>query len=201
MGGFQWNALPFCPHVPPYWTGRLAQIVEKTLLPGDPPDLVRGRHSHCVRKSGILFYEARCSSSNKKRFRFNCEKIPSLRPSQQVNYHGQQINLRSRTVGPHPAKLGKGLEMTKACQRRRRSTPANIAGVAEKVLCFQKGNVALHALVKRIMREAACLLHGGVCWRTYTPYSHKPIWQPEEALEALKHPGRTPFHNPPPSTG
>jgi len=31
MGDFQWTALPFCLHCSPYWTGRLAQVVEKTL--------------------------------------------------------------------------------------------------------------------------------------------------------------------------
>jgi len=31
MGDFQWTALPFGLHCSPYWTGRLAQIVEKTL--------------------------------------------------------------------------------------------------------------------------------------------------------------------------
>jgi len=31
MGDFQWTALPFGLICPPYWTGRLAQVVEKTL--------------------------------------------------------------------------------------------------------------------------------------------------------------------------
>jgi len=30
MGDFQWTALPFGLHSSPYWTGRLAQIVEET---------------------------------------------------------------------------------------------------------------------------------------------------------------------------
>jgi len=31
MGDFQWTTLPFGLHCFPYWTGRLAQVVEKTL--------------------------------------------------------------------------------------------------------------------------------------------------------------------------
>jgi len=43
--------------------------------------------------------------------------------------------------------------------------------MAGKLLNLQKGNVALHVLAKWIIREDACMLHGGVCWRSYTPYS------------------------------
>jgi len=63
-----------------------------------------------------------------------------------VNYLGQQIDLRTRMVGPQPAKLSRGLEMTEAYLRRRKSSPAHIAGVAGTVLDLQKGNVALHGL-------------------------------------------------------
>jgi len=57
-----------------------------------------------------------------------------LTPSQQVNYLGQQINLRTRMVGLPPAKLRRGLEMTRAYLRRRKSSPAHIAGVARTLL-------------------------------------------------------------------
>jgi len=74
---------------------------------------------------------------------------------------GQKINLKARMVGPQPAKLSTGLEMTKAYQRRGTLSPAHIAGMAGALLEPQKGNVALHGLKKCIMREAAWMLNGG----------------------------------------
>jgi len=115
-----------------------------------------------------------------------------------VNYLGQQINLKSRMVGPQLEKLSRGLEMTTAYLRRRKSSPAHIAGMAETLLDLQKGNVALHGLAKCMMRDAAWMLHGGVCWRAYTPYSQKLVWLLKQAWKPSSIRCRTPFHNPPP---
>jgi len=65
-------------------------------------------------------------------------------------------------VGPHPAKLSRGLEMTRAYLRRTKSSTAHISGVPGTLLDLQNGNVALHGLAKCIMMEAAWRLHGGV---------------------------------------
>jgi len=121
-----------------------------------------------------------------------------LTPSQQVNYLGQQINLKTRMVGPQPAKLSRGLKMTRAYLQRRKSSPAHIAGVAWTLLDLQKGNVALHGLAKCIMREAAWMLHGGVAWKAYALYSEKLFWVLKDALEALIHPVTRPIGKPPP---
>ncbi|MGC9156565.1 MAG: reverse transcriptase domain-containing protein, partial [Ferrimicrobium sp.] len=159
-------------HCSPYWTGRLAQVVEKTL---------RHQEVHLIwyvedililgdsQKSVSTNLEILLHTCNEARLIVNKNKS-QLIPSQQVNYLGQQIDLRTRIVGPQPAKLSRGLEMTKAYLRRRKSSPAHIAGVAGTLLDLQKGNVALHGLAKCIMREAAWMLQGGVGWRTYTPY-------------------------------
>jgi len=93
-----------------------------------------------------------------------------------VDYLCQQIDLKARLVAPQPNKLSRGLEMTMVSLRRGKSSPAHIAGMAGTLLDLQKGNVALHDLDNCIMRKAAWMLHGGVCWRAYTIYSQKLFW-------------------------
>jgi len=114
-----------------------------------------------------------------------------------VNYLGKRINLKTRMVA-QPANLSRGLEITKAYLRRRKSSPAHIAGVAGTLLDMQKGNVALHGREKCIMREAAWMLHGAVVWKAYAVYSQKLVGLLKEALETLKHPVPHPIPQPPP---
>jgi len=108
------------------------------------------------------------------------------------------MNLKTSMVGPQPAKLSRGLGMTKASLRRNKSSPAHIAGVAGTLLELQKGNVARHGLAKCIMREDAWILHGGIAWNAYALYSQKLVWLLKEALEALKHPVPHSIPQPPP---
>jgi len=150
MGNFQWTALPFGLHCSPYWTGRLAQVVEQILrhqgvhLIWYVDDiLILGESQHSVSTNFEILlqeYNEVCLIVN--------EKNSQTSPSQQVNCLGQQINLKTRMVGPQPAKLSWGLERTKAYLRRKKSSPAHISGVAGTLLDPQRGNVALHGLAK-----------------------------------------------------
>jgi len=76
------------------------------------------------------------------------KKNSQLTPGQHVNHFGQKINMNARIVGPPPAKLCRGLQMTKTYLRRTKSSPAHLFEMAGKLLDLQKGNVALHGLAK-----------------------------------------------------
>jgi len=100
------------------------------------------------------------------------ESKSQLPPSQQVNYLGHKINLKARMVVLQQKKLKRGLEMTKAYLRRRKLSPANIAGRVGTLLDLQKGHVALHGLAKCITKEASWKFHGELAVRL-TPHSPK----------------------------
>jgi len=85
-------------------------------------------------------------------------------------------------VGPQPAKLSRGTEMTKDYLQRRKSSPAHIAGVAGTLLDLQKGNVAMHGLAKCIMGEAAWMLHCGMAWKACALYSQKLLREAHVAM-------------------
>jgi len=105
MGDFQWTTLPtFGLHCPPFWTGRLAQVVEKTLRH-------QGVHlMWCVddililgRQSAICFNEPRESSSDMQRSRIDCQQkeIGGLPRSTDQS--------EDQDGGPQPGKLSRGL--------------------------------------------------------------------------------------------
>ena len=166
MGNFQWTALPFGLHCSPYWTARMAHVVEGAL---------RGQGVHLIwyvddilvlgtSQAEVANHLRRLvEACNQAGLIINTKKS-QLTPSQRVNYLGQHLDLERKIVAPQPPKLQRGVEMAKAYIRRKQSTPANIAGLAGTLLDLQKGNVALHGLAKCIMREAAWMLHGGTSW-------------------------------------
>jgi len=102
MGDFQWTALPFGLQCSPYWTGRFAQVVEKTL---------RLQEAHLIWYADdilILGESQQSVSTNLEILLHTCneaglivyKKKSQLTPSQHVSYLGQQIIMRTRMVGP-----------------------------------------------------------------------------------------------------
>jgi len=187
MDDFQWTSLPFGLHC-------LAQVVEKTLRH-------QGNHLIWYMDDILILGDSHKSVSTNLEILLQTWKEAGLivnkrksflTPSQKVNNLSQQVSLKAWVVGPQMTKPSRGLEMTNGYLWRKKSSPAHIAGMAGTLLDLQKGNVALHGLAKCFMREAAWMLHGGLCWRAYTTYSQKLVWLLKEALEALNHPGLHP---------
>jgi len=155
MGDFQWKG--------PAIRSALLHLLDGTTGPSCGEDIAPPENSPDLVCVGILGDRQKAVSTDLEILFHSCNKgglivnkqKSLLLPSQQVNYLGQQINLRTRMVGPQPAKLSRGLEMTKSNLRGRKSSPAHITGGAGTLLDLQKGNVALHGLAKCIMREAA----------------------------------------------